>query len=132
MVCNGSNNDGIGCMVVCNKYVLLVFKQHGGKVTGEVSVGGSIDLVGKCGQAEDMVYIIDFVCQEEIFHDRGWDMFDFCFWWNGHVQWCWKCDGRLLGVGESDAGRSFLYMAFGGGCGWKEILADSICSKARP
>ena len=72
-------------MVICNKDVLLVFKQHGGEVTGKVSVGGgSIDLVGKCGPAEDMVYIIDFMCREEIFGERGWDMFDFCFWWDGH------------------------------------------------
>ena len=101
-------------------------------MTGEAGVGGSIDLVRQCTPAEDMVYIIDFVCREEIFGERGWDMFDFCFWWDGHIQWCWKFYGRLLGAGGSDAGRSFLYMAFGSGRGWMEILADGICSKAWP
>ena len=89
-------------------------------------------MVGQCGLAEDMVYIIDFVCREEIFGERGWDMFDFCSWWDGHFWWCWKFDGRLLGVGGLDAGQSFLYISFGGGRGWREILVDGICGKARP
>ena len=116
-VCNGSNNDGIGCIVVCNEDVLLVFEQHGEEATSEFGIHCSIDLVGQCSPAVDMVYIIDFMCQEEIFGERGWDMFDFCFWWDGHIRWCWKFYGLLLGVGGSDDGRSFLYMAFGSGRG---------------
>ena len=37
----------------------------------------------------------------------------------------------MLGAGGPDTGLSFLYMAFGGGRGWREILADGICGKAR-
>ncbi len=63
---NGSDNDGIGGIVICHGDVVFDFQGHGWKTSCQIGVCGTIDLVGDGCPAEDVVDGIGFLGREHI------------------------------------------------------------------
>ena len=77
---DSSDDDGIGAVVVGYKDILLVFERHCWEPTGEIGISCSVNLVGQCGPAKDVVGLIVFLAWGQVVFDR--DELDFRVWWD--------------------------------------------------